>query len=282
MVSLIAAAALTIVLLIVGVRFIEPRFAFFPTAGETTTPAEFGAPFEASTVDTRDGEHLRVWILRQAQPRATIVYFHGNGGNLSIWAPILAGIHRRGFTIFAFDYRGYGASTGRPTERGLYRDVDAIVDRAWRDHTGREPIVYWGRSLGATMAAYAATVHAPAAIILESGFPDARSLVRSLPPLAFLSLFSTYRFPTADLMRGLIMPALVMHGDADTVIPYDLGRQLFDRVGGPKRFITLRGADHNDVSPPDPREYWKAVDEFVAAAHLAENASSTLPGSPRH
>src|SRR5262249_33620862 len=135
-----------VVALLVFVRWVEPRFAFFPTAGETTTPAEFGVQFEPATIDTADGERLRVWRVdaeiprlkpsrsdAQARaddaPRALIVYFHGNGGNLSVWAPILAGIARHGYHVIAFDYRGYGASTGQPSERGLYRDVDAVVDR---------------------------------------------------------------------------------------------------------------------------------------------------------
>ena len=113
------------------------------------TPRDFGVPFEAITVDTHDGERLRAWIMRAPDARARVVYFHGNGGNLSNWSPILAAIVRRGYSVFAFDYRGYGVSTGHPTERGLYRDVDAVVARAWSDdRDSGAPLVYWGRSLG--------------------------------------------------------------------------------------------------------------------------------------
>src|SRR5439155_1649334 len=79
------------------------------------------------------------------------------GGNLSVWAPILANLTPHGYSVLAFDYRGYGLSTGRPSERGLYRDVDAVLDHAWHDADSRTPIVYWGRSLGTAMAAYAAS-----------------------------------------------------------------------------------------------------------------------------
>jgi uncharacterized protein len=94
-------------------------------------------------------------LLGGREVRARILYCHGNGGNLSIWALILTGIARRGLSVFAADYRGYGLSTGRPTEQGLYRDVDAVVERFWRDITTDVPVVYWGRSLGGAMAAYA-------------------------------------------------------------------------------------------------------------------------------
>lgn len=263
--SLFVGAVVVALGLVVGVRFLEPAFAFFPTAGETETPRDAGVPFEASTVTTRDGERLRVWTLPHPAPRALVVYFHGNGGNLSVWSPILAGVQRQGFTVIAFDYRGYGASSGHPTERGLYSDVDAIIDAFARTNRNAIPIIFWGRSLGTTMAAYAATIRQPDGVILESGFPDARSVTRSSPVLAFLFVFSTYRFPTADLMKKVNAPVLVMHGDNDSVIPYELGRALFDRIDGPKQFVTLHRADHNDATPPDAAAYWNAVGSFADA-----------------
>src|SRR3954470_11033625 len=166
------------VALIVFVRWLEPRVAFFPTTGETTTPQEFGVGFAPLTIDTADGERLRAWRLKAAQPRALVVYFHGNGGNLSVWAPIVSDIARHGYEVIAVDYRGYGVSTGRPSERGLRRDVDAVVEYAARLHDRARPLVYWGRSLGSAMAAYGSTRHRPDRLILEAGFPDAASLVR--------------------------------------------------------------------------------------------------------
>jgi uncharacterized protein len=263
MLGLLVTSVVLIAAIAVAVRLFEPRLAFFPTRGETTTPAAFGATVTPATIETADGERLHGWTLIHPRPRATVVYFHGNGGNLSIWAPILSAVYQRGFTVVAFDYRGYGLSTGRPSERGLYRDADAIVEHAWRRGDRREPMVYWGRSLGTAVAAYAATVRRPDGIVLESGFPDARSLLRSSPPMMFLSLFSTYRFPTADLMRRAHAPALVVHGDRDAVVPYELGRNLFERIDAPKQFLTIPGGDHNDVSPSDPRSYWTAIETFV-------------------
>jgi alpha-beta hydrolase superfamily lysophospholipase len=176
------------------VRWLEPRFAFFPIHGETATPAALDVRFAAATVATVDGEQLRAWQLHAPAPRALIVYFHGNGGNLSVWAPILSDIARHGYEVIAFDYRGYGLSTGRPSERGLYRDVDAVVAHAARARTPSLPLVFWGRSLGTAMAAYASTLVRPDRLVLEAGFPDARSLVQSSPPLALLALFSSYPF----------------------------------------------------------------------------------------
>jgi fermentation-respiration switch protein FrsA (DUF1100 family) len=167
--------------------------------------------------------------------------------------------------VLAFDYRGYGMSTGRATERGLYQDVNAIVSHGWTDGNQRTPLIYWGRSLGATMAAYAATIRQPDGIILESGFPDVRSLIRSSPVMALLLPFSSYRFPTAEYLARVTAPVLVMHGDRDGVIPYALGRELFSRLREPKTFFSIGGGDHNDVAPPDPQAYWTAVDQFTAS-----------------
>lgn len=264
--STVALALLgALVVLTTLVRLLEPRFAFFPTAGESVTPREFGVDYESVTVRTHDGERLGGWSLARPTARARIVYFHGNGGNLSVWAPVVVGIARRGYSVLAFDYRGYGLSTGRPTERGLYRDVDAVVERFWRDASTGTPIVYWGRSLGVAMAAYAATVRAPDGLILESGFPDARSLLRTSPLLAFLALFSTYRFPAATFLQSLnqAIPVLVMHGDDDHVVSIAHGRALFDTIAAPKRFVTVRGGDHNDPAPSDPDAYWEAVGGLI-------------------
>ncbi len=253
------------ILLWLLVRWAEPRLAFFPTPGELETPRDFGVPLDAVTIDTVDGERLRAWVMRAPTPRANVVYFHGNGANLSNWSPILTGIVQHGYSLFAFDYRGYGQSTGHPTERGLYRDVDAVIKHAGAAESQSIPTIYWGRSLGAAMAAYAATVQPPDGIILESGFVNARAAIRSSPVLLVLSLFSSYRFPTAELANRVNRPVLVMHGNRDSVIPFALGQELFNTLTAPKQFVVIEGGDHNDDVPRNGQAYWSAVDRFVAS-----------------
>jgi uncharacterized protein len=261
---LIAFAGIAVALAVL-VRWLEPRMAFFPFTGETETPRHFGTDYEAVTLQTTDGERLRAWRMNAAQPRARVVYFHGNGGNLSNWAPILAAIVRRGYSVFAVDYRGYGLSTGTPTERGLYRDVEAAVQHAWPSSGGEVPMIYWGRSLGASMAGYGATVRKPDGVIVEAGFPTARAAVRGSPVLALLSVFASYRFPAGEHLNRAGVPVLVMHGDRDSVIPFALGEELHREVTAPKQFVVIRGGDHNDAVAPDPAAYWAAVDRFIAS-----------------
>jgi uncharacterized protein len=249
------------------VRWMEPRIAFYPTRGETETPRTYGVPFDAQDIATPEGDRLRAWIMRAPNPRANIVYFHGNGGNLSNWAPILTGIVQHGYSVFAFDYRGYGLSSGRPTELGLYHDAGIIANRAWSAEAASVPRIYWGRSLGATMAAYAATARTPDGLILESGFPNARAAIRDSPVLVILSLFGSYRFPTAEFANRTKSPALVMHGTRDSVIPFAAGRELYERLAGPKQFVAIDGGDHNDTVPRQADTYWAAIDRFVASLH---------------
>ena len=124
------------------VRAVEPRFAFFPSTGEDVTPRELGARFEAITIPTADGERLHAWHLPANPAGAHIIYFHGNGGNLSVWAPILVELPRHGYSVLAADYRGYGRSTGRAsaaciamwTPSSTRRGANAIV--ACRSCTG--------------------------------------------------------------------------------------------------------------------------------------------------
>lgn len=262
--SALAVVAVVVLALIALVRRLEPRMAFFPATGEAETPGNFGVPFEGVPLTTSDGETLRAWRMTAPNARARIVYFHGNGGNLSNWSPILAGIVKRGYSVFAVDYRGYGLSTGIPTERGLYRDVEAAVTHAW-EGAHQTPIVYWGRSLGVSMAAYGATVRKPDGLLLEAGFPSAQAVVRSSPLLAILSVFASYRFPAGEFANRAGVPVLLMHGDHDTVIPYRLGRALHDEITAPKRFFTIAGGDHNDAQPPDLAAYWSAIDAFVTS-----------------
>jgi uncharacterized protein len=115
------------------------------------------------------------------------------------------------------------------------------------------------------MASYASTVDRPEGLILESGFPSARSLLAGSPILFVLSVASTYRFPSAAFLqrRSTSIPVLVLHGDDDHVVPMRLGRALFELMSEPKEFVAIRGGDHNDVTPADPAIYWEAVNRFV-------------------
>ena len=122
------------------------------------------------------------------------------------------------------------------------------------------------------MAAHGATRRKPDGLILESGFPNARQLLRGSPLLSGLAVFATYRFPSNKFLERLdtSVPVLVMHGDEDQIVPIAQGRALFEGITARKRFITIRGGDHNDLSPADPDRYWDAVEGFVESLRWRE------------
>ena len=251
------------VLLKALVGSLEPKFVFFPYKGEDANPAALGLRYEALTLTTSDGERVVAWQLEPEQPRADIVYFHGNGGNLSVWLPVLAALHRLDYRVLAVDYRGYGLSSGSPTEDGVYRDAEATVRHAQANRTADRPLVFWGRSLGAAVAASATHAVTPDGLVLESGFPDKASVIRTQPLLRALNLFGSYRFPTVELLRGFQKPVLVIHGEADTIVPLALGRELFDGMAEPRQFLAIPGADHNDFFEIANKTFWIPITRFI-------------------
>ncbi|MEX1127442.1 MAG: alpha/beta hydrolase [Vicinamibacterales bacterium] len=246
--------------------WLEPRMAFFPWTGVQQTPATAGLEFTELRIPTADGETLHGWWMPHPEPRAQVLYWHGNGGNLSLWLEVLVDLRRRGFSVMAVDYRGYGASTGRPSERGVYHDADA-AHAYFAQHLKQPetPVVIWGRSLGCAVASYAAAKSPPDALILESPFPDVRALFAGNPVMLGLSVFSTYRFPTAAHLQHYRGRLLVIHGEADSIIPFSRGQRVFEGAGSAdKVFVALQGADHNDAHA-DHSAYWPAIDRFLRA-----------------
>ena len=263
----VAAAALKLLVL-----WLEPKMAFFPFAGMQETPATVGVAFADVKIPTPDGETLQAWWLEHQAPRAQVIYWHGNGGNLSLWMPVLVDLHRRGFSVLAVDYRGYGESSGRPSEQGIYRDGDAAVAYfSQRLRKTGSPTIYWGRSLGCAVASYTAAKQPPDGLVLESPFPDVAFLFAKNPVMRFLSVFSTYRFATSKHLEQYAGPLLVVHGDRDSIIPFAAGQRVFERAPTrTKTFATLEGADHNDVYAGHP-QYAGIIDRFV----------STIPSAGR-
>lgn len=246
---------------------LEPRLVFFPYAGEDRNPSSLGITYDAVRLATSDGETLVAWQLEPEDPIADVVYFHGNGGNLSVWLPVLAALHARNLRVLAVDYRGYGLSSGRPSEEGVYRDAEAVARYAARHRlkSADRPLVFWGRSLGGPIASAATRVVRPDGLILESSFADKAAVIRSHPVLRMLNVFGAYRFETVKLLKDFRGPVLVLHGSRDSVVPFALGRELYDRLDAPKRFVEITGADHNDLIDATRADYWTPVLEFITA-----------------
>ncbi len=191
---------------------------------------------------TRDGVRINAWWADPPGSRLATLFLHGNGGNVTHRVPHLREIAAAGSAVLALDYRGYGRSEGRPTERGLYADADAGYD--YLEALGR-PIVVHGESLGAAVAVELAARRPCAALILEAPFTSASDMAgRVLPLLGPLVIFS---YDSTRRIRRIRAPLLVMHGDRDSVVPVEFGRALFDLAPEPKTFWRIPGGDHNDL-----------------------------------
>jgi fermentation-respiration switch protein FrsA (DUF1100 family) len=254
------------------VLWLEPKVAFYPIRGVQETPAAARLPFIDVRIPTDDGETLHGWWLEDPQARAQVVFFHGNGGNLSLWLEVIAGMRRRGLSVLAIDYRGYGDSTGRPSERGVYRDAAASI-RLFGERLQKQqiPLIFWGRSLGSPVAAYAASRVAPDGLVLETPMPNARALLAGNPIAWLLSFLSSYSFTTSKFVAALKVPLLVMHGDADSLVPYEAGRRVYAAAATDRKtFVTILGAGHNDLHATNPSLYWTAIDTFITALRPAK------------
>lgn len=261
---------LFIVVLLNGVFYLQqPAMTFYPVRDVQASPLQWGLPYEEVTLRTEDGLQLHGWFLPAPKATRTLLFFHGNGGNISHRGESLAIFHRLGLNVLIFDYRGYGNSEGEPGEEGLYRDAAA----AWRYLTEQRgvaagQIIIFGRSLGGAVAAQLATQVKPAALILESTFTSARAMATELFPLLSRVLLLRYDFNTLQRIAAIPCPLYLAHSREDEIIPYRFGQQLYAATPQPKRFFTMRGGHNGGFlrSQPDYEAGLKAFLESVPVA----------------
>lgn len=220
-------------------------------------------PFEDAWFEAEDGTRLHGWYLGHPEPRAVALFCHGNAGNIVSRGETLQILkERHGLAIMTFDYRGYGKSEGKPSERGILQDARAA--RAWlasRASVEETDIVLMGRSLGGAVAVDLAARDGARGLVLASTFSSLPEAAAHHVPWIFPNLNMTQRLNSAKKIGNYSGPLLQSHGDADQLIPIKLGRKLFDAAGEPKQFIVIPGAGHND---PQTEEYRHAFDEFIA------------------
>ena len=262
-------AVAAVLALKIAALVLEPRLTFYPVRGYDTTPSALGMPFEDVFLEAGDGVRLHGWLVPGVgKASLTLLFFHGNAENIAGCLDLAKLTRPAGYDLLLVDYRGYGQSEGRPSEAGLYQDGRAALAYL-RSRQGREPgrIVVWGRSIGAAVAVEvaAADPSGTAGVILESSFTSVPDLLRSDGHwfMHAVSRFGTYRFDSAARIGRVRAPALVIHGTADDIAPFSLGRRLFDLAPGRKDFVAIEGAGHNDLFPLHEDEVWDAVRRFL-------------------
>jgi len=259
-----------VVLTVAGIwaylRYFEWRNLYHPGHGITSTPAELGLEYEDITFVSEDGLQLNGWWIPHAQARGTIIHCHGNAGNMSDRVWLVGDLHRLGVNVFIFDYRGYGNSRGLPTEQGTYADARAAYEvvRAKYDDVDTPPVIVHGQSLGGAVAVQLALDKPVKGLIVESAFPSTLEIGRRLYPWLPIGLFCRFKYDSLSKVGRIHAPKLFAHSRQDDLIPYDLGRRLYDVAAPPKEFCELHGG-HNEAGWASDPEYWRKVEKLVTA-----------------
>jgi len=219
---------------------------YFPDR-ERVAPVEAGlAAADELVLDTADGERIVAWHVAPRGDRPVILYFHGNGGNLSNRVPRFRALVAEGFGVLAVSYRGYGGSSGRPSETGLLADAAAGYAEARRRY-GADRLVVWGESLGGGVAVALAAENPVKALVLESPFASALDLAASAYPFIPVAWLMKDPFRSDLRIAKVAAPVLILHGARDTTIPIESGERLFALAREPKRFVRFAEGSHNDL-----------------------------------
>ena len=223
-----------------------------------------GLPLEEVWLPVDETVTVFGWFVDAGPGHPVLLWCHGNAGNISHRLANMGELYRRGLSIFIFDYRGYGRSTGFPSEAGFY--LDALTAFDYLQHQRRIPptrIMMFGRSLGGAVAAEVGIQRAPAGLILEGTFPS----IQAMADQHYLGLparwFVNVEFNLAQKAAQLAIPLLVMHGALDSIVPVALGRQVFDAAREPKRWHEVPGAEHNDVPYVGGDAYYRVILDFI-------------------
>lgn len=241
----------------------QPSMIFYPYKTLQANPGDWGLDYEDVTFKTSDDIQLHGWFIPDSDASKTILFFHGNAGNISHRKDSISIFHNIGLNVFIIDYRGYGNSQGTPGEKGLYLDARAAWNYLLEQKKIKpEDIILFGRSLGGAVAIQLATQVKPAGLILESTFTSASDMARMIMPLLSRLIILRYQFNSIDRIKDIKQPILVLHSPQDDIIPYQLGVRLFENANEPKTFVEMTG-DHNTGFIRSQPEYELALKGFI-------------------
>lgn len=242
MLWIIGSLAIGYAAILILVYVMQSSMVYHPFSSITTTPADLGYEFEDVYFETEDGFQLHGWFVPSDSTDLTILYFHGNAGNISGRTKTIQFLHQMGLNVFIIDYRGYGNSGGDPTEEGTYRDAEAAWDYLVSDRKIPEShVIIMGRSLGGSVAAWLAARRNPAASIIESTFTTAADLGAEVYPWLPVRWLIKYEYNTLENIKEIDSPLFMAHSREDEVVPYHYGKELFEEANEPKVFFELDG-----------------------------------------
>ena len=247
--------------------FLQPSFLYYPIREMAYSPGDIGLTFEKVVLHTEDDIKIAAWFIPAKAAAYTILFCHGNAGNLSHRLDSINIFNELGLNCLIFDYRGYGNSQGEPSEEGTYLDAEA----AWRWLTEKKKIppkqiIIFGRSLGGSIAANLAADVKPAGLVLESSFTSFIDMGKKFYPYMPVKLFAKFRYSTIDYVQKVRCPVMLIHSRNDEIVPFEFGLRLYEAANEPKEFVEIFGS-HNDgflFSGETYKEGWSEWLVFLA------------------
>jgi hypothetical protein len=225
---------------------LQPKLLYVPMRELLYTPAELNLEFENIIFKTADGLRLSGWFIPAQNSQFTILFCHGNGGNMMHCLDSIDIFHNLGLNCFIFDYRGYGESGGKPSEEGTYLDAQAAYK--WLTEEKKVPpddIIVFGRSLGGSIAAHLAGRNKVAALVIESTFTSYADIGSRFYPYMPVRWFARFGYKTIQSIKDIRCPVMLIYSRDDEVVPFEFGLELFNSANEPKEFVEIFGG-HND------------------------------------
>ncbi|NIP47738.1 MAG: alpha/beta fold hydrolase [Gammaproteobacteria bacterium] len=264
MLKLLLMGAAIYAMLCLAIFLFQPRLVYFPMKAMAATPAAIGLRYEDVILETAAGTTVHGWYLPGRENARTLLFLHGNAGNISHRLDSLHLFHQLGLNVLIIDYSGFGRSGGKPGEQQTYEDARL----AWRyltDTRGVAParIVIFGRSLGGGVATWLASRETPGGLILESSFTSVPALARKYYPIFPMRWLARIRYDNASRLPQVRCPVLIAHSRDDEIVPIEHGRALFALARDPKRFLEMRGG-HNGGFLVSGESYRAGLARFIA------------------
>ena len=258
--------AIIYVLICSFVYIAQEKLVYFPGSEVTATPKEVGLTFDELYIETSDGEKIHTWDIPAKASSKYILFLHGNAGNIGNRLNTISLLNRLGHSIAILDYRGYGKSTGKPSEQGTYQDALAVFKYLINTRgVAAENIVIYGRSLGGGVATWLASQVNPGGLILESTFSRLIDMGKHRYPFLPTELLTRIQYDSLSHIKMVKCPVLVAHSVDDETVPYELGKQLAEGTPNLKHFVTLSGG-HNETFFDAGKDYYDLLTTFIGLA----------------
>lgn len=257
---------------ILFLKYYEKKGIYYPTGRISLTPKDVGLEFEDVYFISSDGIKLNGWYIRAKESRGTLLFCHGNAGNISLRIEAICMFSLIGLDVFIFDYRGYGRNQGIPTEEGLYADAHAAYTYLTGERKLEEgSIVVYGKSLGANVAVELCSKVTPAALISESAFASAKEMGKKLFPFLPIKWLIRIKYDALSKIKDIRIPKLIIHSEDDEIIPFKQGKKLFEAAPEPKEFYPMRGG-HNEAMFLAREDFLNKIDVFLHKHSLPKAA----------